>query len=163
MFHDLEPAALARRRSVKWTKYGDDVLAAWVADMDFPIAPPIKRALQAILDLEDLGYPGFDLRDAVRGAFVERMRDRFGWTIELEQTRLLTTVVQGLHVALELTTEPGDGVVVQPPVYFPFLDAIADMGRRQVDAPFVRDGDRYVVDADRLRRSVDAGARRSDR
>ena len=64
MFHDLDPSHLAARHSVKWTRYGDDVLAAWVADMDFPIAPPIKRALQATLDLEDVGYPGYDLRDA---------------------------------------------------------------------------------------------------
>ena len=93
MFHDLDPAHLSRRRSVKWTHYGDHVLAAWVADMDFPIAPPIKRALQGILDLEDLGYPGYDLRDAVRSTFVERMEDRFGWSIAMEDTRLLTTVV----------------------------------------------------------------------
>ena len=159
MFHDLDPSALARRHSVKWSKYGDDVLAAWVADMDFPIAPPIKRALQAVLDLDDVGYPGFDLRDAVRTTFVDRMQDRFGWAPEFEQTRLITTVVQGLHLALELTTEPGDGVVVQPPVYHPFLDAIAQMGRRQVDAPLVHAAAGYTIDMDRFRDALAEGAR----
>ena len=158
MFHDLEPAALARRPSVKWSKYGDDVVAAWVADMDFPIAPPIKRALQAVLDLDDVGYPGFDLRDAVRSTFVERMSERFGWTPELDRTRLITTVVQGLHLALELTTEPGAGVIVQPPVYHPFLDAIDQMGRRQIDAPLRWDGEGYVVDVDSFAAAVGAGA-----
>ena len=98
------------------------------------------------LDLEDVGYPGFDLRDAVRSTFVERMTERFDWSPSFDHTRLVTTVVQGLHVALELTTEPGDGVLVQPPVYHPFLDAIADMGRRQVDAPLRRGGAGYVFD-----------------
>ncbi len=159
MFHDLDPSHLASRRSVKWTRYGDDVLAAWVADMDFPIAPPIKRALQATLDLEDVGYPGYDLRDAVRSTFVERMEERFGWKPSFDHTRLLTTVVQGLHVALELTTEPGDAVLVQPPVYHPFLDAIADMGRRQVDAPLVRDGDGYSIDLDGFRSALADGVK----
>lgn len=159
MFHDLDPSQLAGRRSVKWTRYGDDVLAAWVADMDFPIAPPIKRALQATLDLEDVGYPGYDLRDAVRSTFVERMTERFGWTPSFDHTRLITTVVQGLHVALELTTEPGAGVLVQPPVYHPFLDAIADMGRRQVDAPLVYADSKYEIDIDGFRRALTEGVR----
>ena len=155
MFDDLKFEELARKRSVKWARDPDDVLAAWVADMDFPIAPPIKRAMQDVLDTDDLGYPGYDMRDAVRQAFVDRMATRFDWHIEMEDTWLLTTVVQGLHFALTIGSAPGDGVVVQMPIYTPFLNAIDQLGRRRVEAPLGRDGDRYVMDADILESAID--------
>ena len=155
MFDDLETSVLAKKLSVKWSRDPDDVLAAWVADMDFPIAPPIKRAMQNVLDIDDLGYPGYDLRDAVRQAFVDRMAARFDWHIDLEDTWLLTTVVQGLHFAPTIGSKPGDGVVVQMPIYTPFLKAIDQLGRRRIEAPLGRDGDRYVVDAEILEAAID--------
>ncbi len=159
MFDDLDPLDLSNRLSIKWSRDDPGVVAAWVADMDFEIAPPIKAALQDVLDRDDVGYPGQDLRDSVRRAFADRMLDRFAWTVDPDDSWLLTTVVQGIHVALDLASEPGDGVLVQTPIYPPFLAAIDTMQRRLVEGPLGRDGDRYIVDPDLLESAVDASTR----
>lgn len=146
-FDQLDWHELARKRSVKWARDPDDVLAVWVADMDFPIAAPIRSAMQALLDGDDVGYPGYALRDAVRRTFAERMQARFEWSIDWEDTWMLSTVVQGLHVAMTLASKPGDGVLVQTPIYPPFLAGIEALGRTLVDAPLGQTEDgRYFVD-----------------
>ena len=55
-FDDVDVERLRRRRTVKWSLYGPDVLAAWVAEMDFDVAPPVRAAIQAAVDREDFGY-----------------------------------------------------------------------------------------------------------
>ena len=155
MFDSLDPDVLARKASVKWSRDPDDVLACWVADMDFPIAPPIRRAMEEIFDGDDLGYPGYDIRDGLRQAFVDRMADRFGWEVELDDTWLLTTVVQGLHIALTILSEPGDGVLVQTPIYTPFLKAIDALDRRQDHAELALVDGRRVFDAQAFEAAID--------
>ena len=156
LFDQVDETQLRNRRSVKWSKFPDDVLACWVADMDFGIAPPIVHALRRQLDLHDLGYPSPEMRDEVRQLFAERMHALYSWAIDPQDTWLLTTVVQGLHVGIGLFTQPGDGVVVQTPIYPPFLQAIDLLGRRMIDAPLGRDGDKYVVDVEALEANIDA-------
>ena len=55
-FDQVDIDALRRRRTVKWSLYGPEVLAAWVAEMDFDVAPPIRAALLEAIDREDFGY-----------------------------------------------------------------------------------------------------------
>ncbi|MGI9608634.1 MAG: MalY/PatB family protein [Acidimicrobiales bacterium] len=159
MFDDLSPEILAKRRSVKWTMHDNDVIEAWVADMDFDLAPPIRQAMQDLLDTNDIGYPGYDLRDEVRQAFADRMRTHFGWDIEPDDSWLLTTVVQAIHVALTLASEPGDGVVLLTPAYPPFLAAISQLNRRMVDAPLAWNGTRFELDEEVLDAAIDEGTR----
>ena len=54
---NLDPAILSNRRGEKWSHYSEDVLPAWVADMDFPIAEPIQQAIRHRIDVSDCGYP----------------------------------------------------------------------------------------------------------
>jgi len=82
---DLE--SLRRRRSAKWTAYPADVLPAWVAEMDFPLADPIRERLHAAIDLGDTGYPAPD-RCGVREALAEWLAASFGWSPPLDSITL---------------------------------------------------------------------------
>jgi cystathionine beta-lyase len=155
----LDLAALRRRRGEKWQLYGPDVLPAWVAEMDYPLAAPVREAVEAALAADDLGYPLPPRRGELPAAFAERMGTRFGWWPDPDRVEVLADVVQGLYVAIDRFSAPRDGVVVQTPVYPPFLTAVRELGRRQLESPLVAGPARYEIDVDHLRGTVDAGAR----
>ena len=155
--HDVEVARLRQRRGAKWNKYPDDVLPAWVADMDYPVAPAVRAALQESVDLDDHGYAAEGERDAVVDAFVDRMADRHGWDVEASRVEVMTDVLQGVLAVVDRHTDPGDGVVVQTPIYPPFVETVPESGRRRVDNPLVEDG--WALDADGLDRVVDGRTR----
>lgn len=119
--------------SSKWRKYGPDVLPMWVADMDFAVAPAIVDALRARLDHPVFGY-GL-ARDALREAIVDDMRDRYQWHIAPADIVFLPGVEPGFNMALKALLSPGDGVLVQPPVYAPILAAPGHWQMRRVEAP----------------------------
>ena len=77
-FDDLDIADLRRRRGEKWTDYPPDVLPAWVADMDFPVAEPIARYLAEAVRLHDVGYPQNPTPSALPTVFAKRMHERCG-------------------------------------------------------------------------------------
>ena len=100
---------LRARSGFKWRRYGPDVLPAWVADMDFPVAEPIRSHIVAAAERSDFGYPAKTEAERIPALFAERMQRKFGWTVPVERTVLLTDIVQGLYWAVIGTTEPGDG------------------------------------------------------
>ncbi|WP_436534747.1 MalY/PatB family protein [Actinoplanes sp. HUAS TT8] len=125
-------ADIARLRSghgVKWGALPPGVLGAWVADMDFPVAPVILSRLR---EVTDFGYPHWPAGDPVVAAFEERMAGRFGWTPAPGRTRVFTDLIQVLQVIIEAATVPGDGIAVHVPNYPPFLASIVRAGRRIV-------------------------------
>lgn len=162
---DLE--RLRRRRGEKWQQYPPDVLPAWVAEMDFPLAAPIRRVLEEALACDDLGYPINPRPQDLPSVFAARMQQRFDWNIDPQRVVVLTDVVQGIYVALDRFAAAGEGVIVQTPVYPPFLHAVRDTGRRLVENPLVEAPDpaaaecaaRWEIDFDGLREAVDAGTR----
>ncbi len=155
----LSAETMRRRRGIKWHRYPEDVLPAWVADMDFPVAPAVQQAIRQVVDQMDYGYPHRDPEHALEATFARRMADRFGWAVEAERVQPLADLVQGIAACIVAFSQPGDGVVVQTPIYPPFLAAIELTGRRRVVNPLVDDGRRFVVDAEGLARTVDAGTR----
>ena len=81
---DLDSVALAdlrKRRSAKWTAYPDDVIPAWVAESDFPLAQPIHARLRAAIDAGDLGYPAPD-RCGVRESLAAWLAREQGWALD---------------------------------------------------------------------------------
>src|SRR5690554_6162194 len=155
----LELARLRRRRSEKWGTYAPDVLPAWVAEMDYPLAEPIRRVLEDALAYDDLGYPVNPRPQDLPTVFAARMAERFGWRIDPQRVDVLTDVVQGIYVAIDRFSAPGEGVVVQTPVYPPFLHAVRDLGRRMVENPLVRGAGRDELDLDGLRAALDPATR----
>jgi cystathionine beta-lyase len=147
---------LRRRRSWKWLRYPADVLPAWVAEMDVPVAEPVRAALRAAVDLGDLGYA--DAGDLPR-AYADFAAARLGWPVDPAQVRLVPDVMVGVAEILRTSTAPVDSVVINPPVYPPFFDTLAEVGRPIVEIPLVRTATGWGLDLDGLERAFRAGAR----
>ncbi|MFE7423881.1 MalY/PatB family protein [Rhodococcus sp. NPDC057529] len=154
-FDDLDLGALSRRTGVKWARAVEaGALPAWVADMDFPIAPQIRDALKDFIDRGDLGYPNWLGGTPLRAEFARRMSDRYGWQVDPAHVREQTDLIQALQLILRLGTRPGDAVVIQTPNYPPFLATIEAMGRRTVEFPFVDTEDGWALDFDEFERTL---------
>jgi len=155
-FDELDLAALRKRQSAKWKLYAPDVLPAWVAEMDYPLAEPIRRTLHAALDDQDCGYadPG-----GLGGAFAPWAKAEWGWEIAPSDVHLVVDVVTGITEILRVATAPGDAVLIEPPVYPPFAAVIGQMGRVVVEAPLVSDQGVYAPALDAIARAYAGGAR----
>lgn len=150
---------LRLRQGAKWTRYPADVIPAWIADMDFPVAPEIRASLQAIMDTEDFGYPPYTLNQQATEAYSAWMRARHGWTPDPARTLVLSNMMQAMHAMVMMFSEPGDGVIVQTPIYPGFLSVVAQNNRRLDENPLVRGTQRYEMDMDGLRRKIDPRTR----
>jgi len=147
-----------RRRtgSIKWNFYDDDVLPMWVADMDFPPPPPILAALHARVEIGDFGY---ELPSPALGERIcERLHRRYNWNVTPDQIVYIPSLVTGLNAVCRAIGEPGDGVLVQTPVYPPFLTAPVNQGRvvQMAELEAVPNGRTfgYRVDYDRMNAAV---------
>ncbi len=154
VLEDLDPVLLRSRRSEKWHTYPADVLPVWVAEMDFPIAAPIQDELRRFVDSGDVGYPIAPRETGLPEVFAERMADRFDWQPDPSGVEILSEVVQGMYVALEAFSRPGDGVLVQTPIYPPFLGSIRDMDRKLVECRMAVEDDRLAFDLDALEAAI---------
>jgi cysteine-S-conjugate beta-lyase len=122
----------------------EDVLPLWVADMDFPAAQPIVEALKKRAEHPFYGYtqPGSNVIESV----VERLKHKFGWKIEPEWVVFTPGVIPALNIAIRAFTRPGDEVVLQPPVYFPFFSAVTGSGCQIASSPLTLINGRYEMD-----------------
>ena len=129
-----------------------DLLSLWVADMDFATAPEVLQAIHERVDHGIFGYtdPGPVYFAALDGWCSQR----YGWNVPAEQVTVTPGVVYALAAAVRAFTEPGDAVVVQQPVYYPFTGVVEDNGRALANAPLVFDGGRYGIDFDAFERTV---------
>ena len=150
---------LRARQGEKWRTYPADVLPAWVADMDIPVAEPIQRVLRAAVGTHDLGYPVNPRPRDLPKLFSERMRDRFAWEPDPARCEVLTDVVQGIYAALLSLSAPGDGICTLTPIYPPFLSAVEETGRRLVYSTLRQDARGFEVDFDELAARIDSGTR----
>jgi cystathionine beta-lyase len=150
---DCSLARLRARTSYKWRTYPPDVLPAFVAEMDFDPAEPIKAAVQAALAAGDLGYPH---KGQLGEAFAEFAADRLGgWSPDPDFIFAIPDVMTGLSVVIQAITPAGAGVVINPPVYPPFFFRLEQAGRRIVHAPLARASDgSYDLDIDGLDRAL---------
>jgi cystathionine beta-lyase len=141
---DFDVARLRARRTNKWHKFPPDVLPAWVADMDFGVAPSIAGALARLTRDQEYGYAARD--GVLAAAFVRRMERRFGWRTDPADTVAVGDLVQASFSSVMAFSEPGDAILLQLPSYPPFMRAIADTGRRLIANPMRDDGTRWVLD-----------------
>ena len=96
----------------------DDLLPLWIADMDFATAPFVTEAIRRRLDNPVLGYTAKP--DSYYQAIINWNKNRYGLEVEKEMIHFVPGIVPGLGMALNTFTEPGDKVMIQPPVYGPF-------------------------------------------
>jgi cystathionine beta-lyase len=159
-FDEVDLERLRERHSVKWRMFPPDVLPAFVAEMDFPVAPPVAGAVAASLARGgDFGYARDLVVPELAEAFVAFAERRYGWPVDPGRAYVLPDVMRGIELWIDGFTEPGGGVVVNTPVYYPFLQVIRDSGRRVVEAPWTSGAVRWEVDLDALAAAFRAGHR----
>ena len=125
--------------------YPADILPLWVADMDFPTAPPVLEALHQRTNHGVFGYTEADpdrFFSVLQGWFLAQHQ----WEIQKEWLLQTPGVVFALAMAVKAYTQPGDAVLIQQPVYYPFTEVILDNGRRRVSNDLVLRGGRYEID-----------------
>ena len=158
-FDSLDMSRLRALEGNKWRRYGDDVLPAWVADMDFLHAEPIRDYVARAAVNGDLGYPFADGPEPLQEVFARRCLERYAWQVDTERVELIIDVVQGLYLAFEMYCKAGEGAVIPTPIYPNFLSAARETGRRAIECPLAVDGRRFVLDLDALEAAVDPGTR----
>jgi len=133
--------------SDKWHHYGDDVLPMWVADMDFLSPEPVIRALRERVKHGVFGY-GTDLPE-LRQVSVDRLAGLYGWRVLPQDFIFLPGVITGFNLACRAVTAPGDGMLVQTPIYPPILRVPGNVGLTCDEMELTRQPDgRYTIDFD---------------
>ena len=152
-------AGLRARGGLKWGQYGPDVLAAWVAEMDFGLAPPVATALHDAVDRGDTGYFHPDLTAATARAASACWAERLGWHVGPERVFPVPDVVEGIRRAIVHLTRPGSPVVLHAPVYHPFFDMVDRAGRELVEVACRPDREgRYRLDLPAIEAALESGA-----
>ena len=131
----------------------DDLLPLWVADMDFRTPDFIMNAIRKRAEHEVLGYTFRP--ESYFQSIIGWMKRRHNWDIKKEWISFSPGVVAGLTLGIETFTKPGDGVVVMPPVYFPFFDCIKGTKRKMIENPLKLENGRYTFDIKDLKSKID--------
>lgn len=138
--------AVSRHRS-------PNLLSLWVADMDFPLPEEITEPLAERVRHGIFGYtePGDAYYEAVSAWF----SSHYGWSAPKEWFSLTPGVVYALATAVKAFTEPGDAVLIQQPVYYPFSEVVEDNGRKLANAPLTYEHGTYRIDFDAFEACID--------
>lgn len=156
----LEVAPLAQlrtRTSAKWREFPADVLPLPVAEMDYEIALPIRERLIEMLSISDTGYLG--PMPELAESLASFTKQRWGWEINPDWVFTATDVGVGMVEMGRMILQPGDGVVLNTPVYHNIGNWIDELKCRRVDAPLRREGLTYSLDFDAIEKAYAAGAK----
>ena len=126
-------ATLRFRGTRKWTVYDEDILPLWIAESDFPTAPPVKAAIDKAVAQEGFGYSPAPNRSTLAQAVSDFYADRYGWRPDPRGVFWIGDVVRGLLLGIQYFTRPGSPVIVPTPAYPPFLALPETAGRDRVE------------------------------
>lgn len=129
-----------------------DVLPMWVADMDFMTLQPVIDALKETAAHGIYGYSGAD--ESYQKAVLDWMKNHFGFEPEVEEMIQTPGVVFAMAHAIKAFTEPGDHVLIQTPVYYPFKSVTETNGRTIVTSPLVENDGVYTIDFDDFEKKI---------
>jgi len=132
---------------------GKELLPMWVADMDFRTPGFITRAVKDRANHEIYGYTVRP--DSYYQSFINWVKTLHNWEVEKDWILFSPGIVPAVNIAVMAYTNPGDKVIVQPPVYFPFFSAVRDNGRQLVYNRLKLENGRYNMDFDDLRKKID--------
>ncbi len=134
-----------------------DVLPLWVADMDFASPEAVMRALQQRATHPVYGYTLYP--ESAYEALIAWLKKRHGWEVQREWIVMVPGVVPSLFASVMAFAQEGEGVIVQPPVYFPFFSAVTTNRRRLIENPLRLAGGHYEIDFEHLEQCAADGAR----
>lgn len=148
---------LRKRKSVKWRQFPSDVLPLPIAEMDFPIAEPIKDALRDMIDRSDTGYLG--PFPEMFEAFANFSQSRWNWSVDVSQMRIATDVGVGTVEVLRTLINRGDKMMLHSPVYDNMWRWVAEVGATLVDVPLVEGGSGSTLDLQAIEDQYKAGVK----
>lgn len=159
---ERETLVIPERRNtdcLKWDalekRFGDpDLIAMWVADMDFMAPRAVLDAMKTRIDHGIFGY--HHAPESYFDAFIDWERNRHGYAVEREWIRFAPGVVPAVYRWVDILTQPGDACIILTPVYYPFRHAIEDTGRRLVNFDLANVNGRYTVDMDGFEAAIRA-------
>lgn len=139
--------------SVKWdsiqeTYNDEDLLAMWVADMDFKAPPEVLNALSKRIEHGVIGYNYHP--QSLYSSIINWVKNRYGWEIKKEWIIFTPGVVAGFNFGLKALTKESEDVIIQPPVYPPFTNVVDNIGRNFIKNPLVEEDGKYSMDFDGL-------------
>jgi cysteine-S-conjugate beta-lyase len=142
--------------SIKWNMYAEDVLPMWVADMDFPAPQAVTKAIQERAAHGIFGYMLDSLE--LRALIIERLKRLYNWEVKSEEILFIPGVVPALFLMGKAYARLGDNILMQTPVYPPFLGAPAafEQGVNNVPLVYIREGNRirYEIDFDQFEAAI---------
>lgn len=139
--------------SVKWGVYPADVLPMWVADMDFVSPQPVIDALKKRVEHGVFGYPMEtpEFKEVV----VQRMWERYGWKVELDELIFVPGVVSGFNLVCQAFAGTGDSILMNTPIYPPFLSAPTNACADRIEVPLFQDATgKYLVDFEAFEKAI---------
>jgi len=128
-------AELSTHHSEKWRAFAPDVIPLPVAEMDFPVAAPIREFLHSMVEHSDMGYLG--AIPELGNSFASFANTRWNWTVDPTHVRVSTDVGVGVVEILRVFTIPGDGILISSPVYQNFYTLINETKVKSIDVPFI--------------------------
>jgi cystathionine beta-lyase len=128
-------AELSTHHSEKWRAFAPDVIPLPVAEMDFPVAAPIREFLHSMVEHSDMGYLG--AIPELGSSFASFANTRWNWTVDPTHVRVATDVGVGVVEILRVFAIPGDGVLISSPVYQNFYTWINETKVKCIDVPFI--------------------------
>ncbi|MCW2365091.1 cystathionine beta-lyase [Sphingobium sp. B7D2B] len=147
---------LRRTGATKWAVQ-DDLIGAFVAEMDFGIAPVITKALHEIVDQGAFGYLPTRFTAELRAATAQMLQSRHGWTVEPADVRVVPDVIKALELAIEHHSRAGSKIIVPTPSYMPFLSIPPMMGREVIEVPMRYEDGHYALDMAGIQEAFDQG------
>ena len=156
----LDLSELQTHRSEKWRSFPKEILPLPVAEMDFPVADPIRQTLREMIDASDLGYLGSI--PEMGTAFASFAQRRWGWSVDPLQVRIAADVGVGIVEVLRVITKPGDKILINSPVYPNFWTWCAETHLEQVDVPLTQsehemNGSNWILDWDGIEKAYASG------
>src|SRR6516164_6843202 len=145
-FDLLTEKQLRDRNTIKWNFFEPDVLPMWVAEMDYPTAPPVLEGIRVCVENEEFGYPRFN-EDTLAAATAGWCRRRYGWQVQPDWIRAVPDVLKGMETVVNFLTRPESPVEVDDGFH-----SLEDVPTLQ------QDSGRYVLDLDALEAAFVRGA-----
>lgn len=157
MFDEDRLDNFAQRSSSKWRRYPEDILPMHVAEMDFEVAPEIRKVLSGLIENSDLGYLG--PFPELAPAFQHYAKQTWGWEFDPSWIKFATDVGVAATEIMRVLTKPGDRVLLNSPVYTNFHAWVREVGALPHDVPLIRDQNTWRLDLEGIERAMASGVK----
>lgn len=156
-FDAITQESLVAKGGRKWSAFPGSI-GAFIAEMDFGVAPAVRRSLKVIDDRDLYGYAPADLTAELRAATSGFCADRYGWQIPVEHIEPASDVLAAFLGVLTHLTPADTPIVLPTPAYMPFFDVARVTGRRLIEVPMLRSETGWSLDLDAIAAALTPGA-----